>query len=365
MKQIGKMLALLLLAINTFFIGLLWVAAYSPYINPASHSLIACMGLTLPIFLFINFCFLVFWLVVRYKLALLPLIGFLVCYPQIRTYIPINFHTQEIPAESIKLLSFNTMAFGFMEKKDGKNAILTYLQESKADIICLQEYATSETAKVHLNEKDIKKGLSEYPYRHIQPLGTDGKSGNKIACYSKYPILSARQLVYKSNDNGSVVYEVKVGNDTLTLINNHLETNKLSKEDRKTYQDLLESPETQQVKSNSWMLLRKLANAMVIRGKQAEAIAAEVAASPHKYIIVCGDFNDSPISYAHRVIAQNLDDAFVQSGRGVGISFNQNRFYFRIDNILVSKNLKTYNCTVDRSIRNSDHYPIWCYIAKR
>ena len=43
----------------------------------------------------------------------------------------------------------------------------------------------------------------------------------------------------------------------------------------------------------------------------------------------------------------------------------KHKFYFRIDNILISKNLRSYNCTVDRSIRESDHYPIWCYIAKR
>ena len=53
------------------------------------------------------------------------------------------------------------------------------------------------------------------------------------------------------------------------------------------------------------------------------------------------------------------------SGKGLGISYNQNKFYFRIDNILISPNLKAYNCTVDRSIKASDHYPIWCYISKR
>ena len=82
-------------------------------------------------------------------------------------------------------------------------------------------------------------------------------------------------------------------------------------------------------------------------------------------MIVCGDFNDSPISYAHRVIGKGLKDAFVESGNGFGISYNQNHFYFRIDNILLSKNLKSYRCTVDNTIKSSDHYPIWCYVAKK
>ena len=59
----------------------------------------------------------------------------------------------------------------------------------------------------------------------------------------------------------------------------------------------------------------------------------------------------------------DMYDAFTESGCGLGISYNQNKFYFRIDNILVSKNLKASGCTVDNSIKDSDHYPIWCYIT--
>ncbi len=363
MKHLGKVIAYLLLAVNAVFIGLLLLAAYSPYVDPNAHPNLSCFGLTFPIFLVINFCFLIFWLIVRYRFVLLPLAGFLLCYPQLRTYIPLNLHTDSIPENSIKLLSFNTMAFGYMEKKNGKNPVLTYLQESKADIICLQEYATSETAKIHLNERDIQKGLSNYPYRDVQTLGKI--PGNKMAIYSKYPIVSLKMLDYNSSSNGSMMYELKIGNDTVALINNHLESNKLSVEDREVYEGMLDGAEASQVKSGVRLLLRKLAEATAIRAHQADVIAQAIKETPHRYIIVCGDFNDSPISYAHRTIAKDLDDAFVQSGRGLGISFNRNKFYFRIDNILVSKNLKAYNCTVDRSIKTSDHYPIWCYISKR
>ena len=185
---------------------------------------------------------------------------------------------------------------------------------------------------------------------------------NRIACYSRFPILSARVLDYASSYNGSVLYELKLNEDTITLINNHLESNKLTKADKDIYEEILKAPETEKVKSGARLLLHKLAEASAIRAPQADTIAREIASSRHPSVIVCGDFNDTPISYAHRVIAQNLDDAFTQSGRGLGISYNQNKFYFRIDNILISKNLRSYNCTVDRSIRESDHYPIWCYI---
>lgn len=364
MKHIGNLFSYILLAVNAFFIGILLLTAYSPYIHPLAHPIESCMGLTFPIFLFINLCFLIFWLIAKYKFAALPLLGFLACAPQIITYLPMNFRTRSIPEESIKLLSYNIMAFNNMEKINGKNSVLTYIQKIDADIVCMQEYATSETAKIHLNEKNIRQALKAYRYRNVRQAGEKG-GHTKLACYSKYPILSSRVIEYESDYNGSVIYEVKVGDDTLTLINNHLESNKLTKEDKVVYEAMLKDPDAGKVKTGARLLVNKLAEASAIRSKQADAIAREIKASRHPYIIVCGDFNDSPISYVHRVIAQDLDDAFTESGRGLGISYNQNKFYFRIDNILISQNMRAYNCVVDRSIKSSDHFPIWCYISKR
>lgn len=206
--------------------------------------------------------------------------------------------------------------------------------------------------------------LKAYPYKNIQNVGMKG-SANKIACYSKFPILSSKVLKYESAYNGSAAYELKIDNDTVTLINNHLESNKLTKRDKVIYEDMLKAPEAEKVKNGARQLISKLAEASAIRAPQARKIEKEISSSKHQYIIVCGDFNDTPISYTHRIIARNMDDAFTESGAGLGISYNQNKFFFRIDNILTSKNMKAYNCTVDRSIKDSDHYPIWCYISKR
>ena len=361
MRHIGKVVAYLILAVNSFFAGMLLLTAYSPHIHPAVHPVESCLGLTFPIFLLINLCFMIFWLIVRYKYALLPLLAFVFCYPQIRTYLPVNFTTKTVPEGSIKILSYNIMGFGNLKKENGKNAILEYIRESDADIVCLQEYHTSTVASNRfIKEKEVQNELKAYPYRHVQTVGQGGT--NQIAIYSRFPILSARKLGYKSNYNGSAIYELKVNEDTITLINNHLESNKLTLEDKEVYEDILKDPNTHNVKTGMRQLVGKLAEASAIRSFQADSIATAIAASKHPYIIVCGDFNDTPISYTHRKIAENLNDAFTESGRGLGISYNQNKFYFRIDNILISDNMKAYNCTVDRSIKDSDHYPIWCYV---
>lgn len=363
MKHLGKLVILLLLAANLAVTGLLLATAYSPYLQPTQHPVLSCLGLAFPIFLLLNTACLLGWLIIQqYKCALLPLAGLLLCLPQARTYLPLNLRTERLPEDNLKILSYNIMGFGASSPTDRQNPILTYLQESRADIICLQEYSTGKTSK-HPTQKAIDKALAEYPYHRIDAIGK--QRGNKVACYSKLPILSARPLKYASASNGTLVYELAWGDDTLLLINNHLESNKLTKEDKIVYEDMLRDPEKDKVESGMRQLVGKLAEAAALRAPQADSIAREIERSPHRDIIVCGDFNDSPISYTHRVIGQELDDAFTHSGRGLGISYNQNKFYFRIDHILTSPSLEAFNCTVDRSIAASDHYPVTCRIARR
>lgn len=361
MEHIGKIVAYLILAVNAFCVGMLILSAYSPYLNPKATPLSSSLGLAFPIFLTINLFFILFWAFINYRYALLPLIGFLVCIPQIRTYMPLNPTTATIPDGSIKLFSYNVMSFNNLEKKNGKNPILSYLAESDADIICLQEYSTAVNKK-YLTEQDIMKAMKAYPYRSIR---SQGKGEAQLACFSKFPILSARPIDYESNYNGSMKYVLSVNGDTITLINNHLESNKLTKEDRGIYEDMIKDPNAKNVKTGLRQLIGKLAEASAIRATQADVVAKVIAESKYPTIIACGDFNDASISYTHRILTQEMDDAFTQSGKGLGISYNRNKFYFRIDNILISRNLKAYNCTVDRSVKASDHYPIWCYISKR
>lgn len=361
MKWMGKLVAYPVLGINAFFVGMLILSAYSPYLRPTIHPVAACLGLTFPIFLAIVFCFLVLWLIVNYRYALLSVIGLLICYPQVHSYMPIRFSSKPVPEESIKLLSYNIMGFNNQVKENGENAILTYLANSEADIICLQEYNTSGNKK-YLTEQDVRKALKAYPYRSVR---RPANGTSQLACFSKYPILSAKPVEYESTYNGSMVYTIKVEEDTIMLINNHLESNKLTKEDRGLYEDMIDDPNTQKIKSRLRQFVKKLAEATAIRSAQADSINKIIEASPYPTIIACGDFNDVSISYTHRILTQHLNDAFTDSGNGLGISYNQNKFYFRIDHILNSPNLKAYRCTVDDSIRESDHYPIWCYLHKQ
>lgn len=359
MKFIGRFLGWILLAVNLCMVAAMAICAYSSYVSPVNHPVWSCAGLAFPAFLIINVLFLLFWLVIYRKYALLPLLGLISCAGAIRTYLPFNPFAASAPEEAFKVLSYNTMGFehGRSHTAEDPNPVLEYLRNSGADIICLQEYIVSGKLK----KKDVDYALRDYPYKHYYKIS----GSNGLGCYSRFPILSAKGVKYKSQSNGSVAYTLLVNGDTLLVVNNHLESNKLTAEDKEVYRGMIKDPDKQKVSQGSRQLIRKLAEASAIRSAQADSIARLIADYKGNGMIVCGDFNDSPLSYTHRVISENLDDAFVESGNGFGISYNQNRFYFRIDHILLSKNLKAYQCTVDNTIKSSDHYPIWCYVSKK
>ena len=66
--------------------------------------------------------------------------------------------------------------------------------------------------------------------------------------------------------------------------------------------------------------MKRLKRAFVKRAKQADLIEASINTSPYP-VIVCGDFNDTPCSYAYNTISTTLKDAFVESGNGFGRSY--------------------------------------------
>ena len=140
-----------------------------------------------------------------------------------------------------------------------------------------------------------------------------------------------------------------------------MESFKLTMEDRTRYSSLIKSFSSDGLDDLKGAFEQKLGPAFRIRAKQAEAVSEEIKNAKGDYVLVCGDFNDTPISYAHRTIQGDLADAFAESGRGMGITYNQNFFWFRIDNILHSPNMTSMNCSVDK-VAYSDHYPLWCYL---
>lgn len=85
-------------------------------------------------------------------------------------------------------------------------------------------------------------------------------------------------------------------------------------------------------------------------------MSEEIDKSPYP-VIVCGDFNDVPNSYAYCKIGDRLQNAFVEKGSGIGRTFSNISPTLRIDNIFTDK---IFTISQFTRVRNnlSDHFPI-------
>ncbi len=362
LKNIGKYF---ILGINLVVLILLIISAYSDRVSSEKSVFFSYMGMIFPFIFIACLTLTVIWLAFRqWKYALILAVGIIVCWGAASTYFPVHVKTKELPQDCIKLLTYNVMKFEHEKahKKNNPNRILQYIIDSKADVVCLQEYAFIESGE-RLKDQDIKNALKGYRYSRTLKLSNGyGNEFFGLAIYSKFPILSFKEIPFESHYNGSFIAELDIKGKRTTLINNHLESNKLSLDERTEYYDLTKEFDSDKLEVVTSRVTKRLTPAFKIRAKQADIVSKYIKENENPYIIVCGDFNDTPISYSRHQIKGDLKDAFVSTGSGLGISYNRHRFLFRIDYIFHSKNIKAYNCSVDNSIKNSDHYPVSTYL---
>ncbi|MBQ3926629.1 MAG: endonuclease/exonuclease/phosphatase family protein [Bacteroidaceae bacterium] len=354
MKLLKKIPLFIFIAINLLFVVAMIFCAYTSMLPPQDYPKFSYFGLMFPVFLAVNILFVLFWLVFKWKCIIIPVVGMLLCAQSIRAYIPINVEVNP-PAGCLKVLSYNVMSFGDDKSMPWEeNPIVQYLAKSDADFICLQEATNSYVEKAFASLENL------YPYRHIEK-----DPDSFVAFLSKYPIVSSKRIDYESINNCSIAYEVAVEGDTVVFINNHLESYRLSPEDKEDYRSIIrnyKNPEENHSETKYISLTEKLSMHDSIRGIQTDSLAKFIEGNKHRPMIVCGDFNTSPISYTHRRLTEYLNDAYTRTGNGVGNSYNRSGMYFRIDNILVSPDITPYGAIVDKSIKTSDHYPIFCFI---
>ena len=331
---------------------------YSDRVNPEGHPLLATLGLTFPVFLAINAAFMVFWVFFRLRRVLIPVIGFVVCYGPVRAYIPFNMNPT-VPDSCFKVLSYNTLMWGGGEATEAQRwEMLNYVKAKDADILCLQE--ANLGGKFQNTIDSLLNSI--YPYHDIKEKTT---IYDRLAIYSKYPILHSQRVMYPQSADFSQACWVATPDDTVLVINNHFATTGLTEAQRQNFKNMLKGDlRTKQMPGLGKSLIHKLGEYAQVRAPQVDAVARFVRKHKGHSVILCGDFNDSPISYARHRMAKELTDCYVASGNGPGISYHRNAFYVRIDNIMCSDDWQPLKCVVESKVKTSDHYPIFCQLQK-
>ncbi len=340
------MLVIILAGANLATLLLMWAVCMSTYIDPVQHPRISQAGLLFPIFLCINLAFILVWLLVSKRWLLLPLLGLASCWSYIRDYCPLNLN-HDHTGNSVLVLSYNVASLVATpsETSDGYKAV-DYIAASGADIICLQECPGGGTVFNSLKHK-------------MDSLGYHMKHDMSMCIISRWPFVG--DVVYRTGGaygNGSLAWSVCMEGDTILVINNHLQSNGISNEEKNVYAGAIDSYDKDKMKTSGKLLFSRLTQAASKRAVQTDSVCRVIGRHSGQRIIAAGDLNDTPISYTYQSISRHLSCAYRESGNGLGFSFTGKGFPVRIDHIFVSNHWQIGSTYVDSSIRASDHLPI-------
>jgi len=152
--------------------------------------------------------------------------------------------------------------------------------------------------------------------------------------------------------NNTCIYsDMIIYADTIRVYNVHLASNWFKDSDY----FFLQNPQKEKLKEGISGIVKRMKISYQKRAKETQVIKEHMQTSPFP-IILCGDFNDTPLSYAYNNIISNLNDSFLESGKGIGQSFVKIPA-LRIDYILHDKKFSSFNYKQHKQ-ELSDHYAI-------
>ena len=346
---VKRFLTSLFLGANIFTILLLWACCFSTFISTSEHPRLSLLGLVFPFFLLANLAFVLFWIIFKFRLTWIPLLGILIIWGYVQDYFPMHLHKSEKSEHALKIITYNV---GGAKDNDMRNEIIEYCRNANADVLCFQE-----NFFLFLDRPNVRSALDSLNYQMMKNGG--------LCILSKYPIVSDPiPINYPTRSNHSLACMIEYQGDTILVINNHLESTHLSPEEKTDIKEIIEDPNHKNVEEKGRLYGNKLSEAARFRGAQTDTICAMIDKYKNYSIIVCGDFNDTPISYTYQKINSLLNNAFRESGKGVGISYNKKGFYVRIDHLFHSKDWRSFDTRIDSHIQASDHYPLVSFIQK-
>jgi len=261
---------------------------------------------------------------------------------------------------SIRVMSWNVEHFKIAEHKthpEKKLQMLGLVNNYNPDIVCFQEMVASDKNPEAIN--NIEGFISElkmpyYYYSYNSKLDFDKDHRFGIIILSKFPLVNKMTVSYSPNDYNSIFQyaDFVKESDTFRIYNMHLQSLRFSDNNLR----YLENPDNEVNFKESKNILSKLKSGFIRRKEQSDHVKKDMALSPYP-VIVCGDFNDVPNSYAYKTIGKGLKNAFVEKGAGIGRTYSHMSPTLRIDNIFTDERfLIEQYVRVNKKI--SDHYPV-------
>jgi endonuclease/exonuclease/phosphatase family metal-dependent hydrolase len=363
-----------MLVLNVIFILLLLLSYLSSYIDPSFLWTMAFLGLVYPIILCINLAFIVYWILAADTFVFIPLIAVAIGFNHITNIIQVDLtkekyavgkdiETNKPLGSPLKVMSYNVRLFdlyNWTKNKESREKIFKLLRSESNDIACFQEFFNEDKGEFKNIEAIMKiQNACDYHVSYSNTLRVTEHWG--IATFSRYPIVKKGVLEFPNGTNNSCIFsDIKINEDTIRVYNAHLESVHLHKEDYQYIESLNNEKDEDDDLEGAHKIISRLKKAFVIRSKQTDLLSVHMQNCPYP-IVLCGDFNDTPSSFTYHKLSQNLTDAFVESGNGLGSTYYGIFPSFRIDYIFHDKGFTSDDFRIIHK-KLSDHYPITCWL---
>lgn len=243
--------------------------------------------------------------------------------------------------------------FNWSGKENNGQQLINFLGESETDIICLQEFMENDSKAYNLSR--VKQQFPYNPYSYISYNYQAYKRKHGLAIFSKFPILGGEKGSFPGTRNMFIYADVKLPDDTIRIFNTHLESIHL---DYQQYNliDSLNLSVNETTRAEVKRIIKNVKQAYIKRIEQVDIIRKIIDNSPYP-VVICGDFNDTPVSYTYKKLKSDLKDSFVESGKGMGTSYQEFIFPLRIDYILHDAKIHSGSHRVI-DVEYSDHKPV-------
>jgi endonuclease/exonuclease/phosphatase family metal-dependent hydrolase len=364
-KKLRKFTKLVFILSNLLVAFFFLLGCYGNWFNPAHFWFTGLFALASFYLLLLLIGFIVFWLFTKPGLMTISIVTILLAWVPLRQLVKFRLYSDfSIPkkTDAIRVMSWNVEHFDILEHKthpERKQQMIDMINEYEPDIACFQEMVGSDSVFGAINYVPtfIKRlGMKDYNYSYNWKVDFDRDHHFGIITFSKYPIINKQTVSYPPHDYNSIFqYSDIVKNaDTFRIFNIHLQSLKFSDNNLKYIND--PSMKDEKDLENSRNLVSKFKHGFLKRKVQSDRIKEEMDKSPYP-VIICGDFNDVPNSYAYHTIGAGMKNAFAEKGTGIGRTFYSISPTLRIDNIFSDNrfNVEQY-IRVKKKI--SDHFPI-------
>ena len=324
--------------------------------------------------LILLFVFFIFWLLIKSKWSLLFIAVLIAGWNKIIKIIPLRTaaaFTLKKQEGALRIMSWNVAQFdilNFKKNPDIHNKMIDLINEYQPDIACFQEMVAGDSI-IDLNNKYYRKFAfysiqdfelslhfadEYYSYNWKENYLSSQHFG--IIIFSKYPIINRHTLTTYPNEYNAIFQYVDVVKDadTFRIFNIHLQSLKFSP----VNMEYIDNPsiESDSDIEKSKNIIGKFKTGFLKRQAQADRVKEEIDKSPYP-VIVCGDFNDVPNSYAYETIGRGLQNTFEKKGAGLGRTFSGIAPTLRIDNIFADARYQV-NQYGRIAKKLSDHFPI-------